>query len=163
MAKDKKPDELLDEAEEISALEATDPKALFSPKELEEIKAEARKNLLALKKKAERTRLLDAETKRLRDEEGLVTGGPDDELVDIVIDLPPFAADIRVNLRPYQHNHSYRVPRHIARSLREIMYRAWRHEELEIQGKKLHQFYQKPRDTVVSAISGVQNAPRAAG
>lgn len=58
------------------------------------------------------------------------------EMVEILIDLPPQAADIRVDGRVFQHNGRYKVREDQAISLQEIMYRAWSHYR-EVKGEKL--------------------------
>ncbi len=94
----------------------------------------------------------------IRREEGMITDSPADEVVTITIDLPEFSPGIVVNGRPYWHGHTYPVPRHVADSLREIMARANRHQELEIEGRKLGEFYRRPHHTTIGR-AGVQNAP----
>ena len=132
---------------------------VLSNAEVEEIRLEARAKLEKERQAAARKALLQEETERLRMEEGLVTGGEADEMVDITIVLAQHSDRLLVNMRPYWHGHTYRVPRHVANSFREMMYRGERHEN-EIRGNSLATFYQKNRDTTLSPVKGVRNSPR---
>lgn len=126
-------------AEELWEETADTP--ILSAKEIEEIKAEAKKKILAERKSAEKKKILEQETQRLKNEEGLVTGDSfKDEMVTVTIDLAPFSPSININGRPYWHGKTYNVARHVADTLREQMYRTWQHQN-EIDGKSLSEFY----------------------
>lgn len=133
--------------------------ALLSNAEVEEIRAEARAKLEKERIAAAKKALLAEETERLRMEEGLVTGGPGDEMVDITIVLAQHSDRLLVNMKPYWHGRTYRVPRHVANSFREMMYRGERHES-EIKGNSMASFYQNARETKLSPVKGSTNAPR---
>lgn len=125
--------------EEVEGVDAP----LFSAKELEAIKAQAKAEVIADKKAAAKKDMLAAEKKRLQREEGLTTGNSHmDEIVNVTIDLAPYADSIRVNGTPYWHGHSYPVPRHIAVSLQETMFQTWKHQGT-IKGESLSEFYAK--------------------
>lgn len=114
---------------------------ILSEKEIAAIKAEAKAKILAERKSAEKKKILEQETQRLKNEEGLVTGDSyKDEIVSITVDLAPFSPSININGRPYWHGRTYNVARHVADSLREQMYRTWQHQN-EIDGKSLNEFY----------------------
>lgn len=114
---------------------------LLTPAEIKTIKEKARANILKAKKKDAEEKLLAAEEQRLRNEEGLTTGSAHaDEIVSVTIDLAQFSSSIVINQRPYWHGHTYSVPRHVAETLREQMYRTWGHQA-EIDGKSRSQFY----------------------
>lgn len=116
---------------------------LFTEKELAAIKADARAEIMADKKKAAKAQLLAAEKDRLRREEGLTTGNSHaDEIVNIRIDLAPFAANVLVNGQAYWHGRMYPVPRHVANSLQETMFNTWKHQGT-IKGESLTEFYAK--------------------
>lgn len=132
---------------------------VLSNEEVVAVRAEARKKLEAERIAAAKKSLLAEETERLRMEEGMVTGGEGDEMVDITIVLAQHSDRLLVNMRPYWHGMTYRVPRHVANSFREMMYRGERHEN-EIRGNSLATFYQKNRDTTLSPVKGARNAPR---
>lgn len=102
----------------------------------------------------------DTEVERLRVEEGLTTGITDeDRIVSFTVDLPAYAANILINRRPYWHGHSYDVPIHLARTLADEQFKAWRHDD-QIDGKSITQMYAQKRNTMINARSGaVSNAP----
>jgi hypothetical protein len=70
-----------------------------------------------------------------------------------------FSDRIVVNQRAYFHSRTYRVPRHVANSLSETMWRGHRHQE-EVEGHSMTQLYQNARGTVLSPVRGTVNAPR---
>lgn len=109
-----------------------------------------------------------AELTRLREEEFVVVGGVEDELVHITIDLPEFGGALYTNMKPYYHGHTYTVARHVARDLCWRMQSMWQHQLLQIDGKKLRDTYYRNaalglgmRDTKISGTGGVTNAPPA--
>jgi hypothetical protein len=61
-------------------------------------------------------------------------GTPDEEECDITIDLPEFAADIKIDGTVYFHGYIYTVGYNLFQSLSEIMARAWNHQN-EIDGR----------------------------
>lgn len=125
--------------EEVEGVDAP----LFSAKELEAIKAQAKAEVLADKKAAAKKDMLAQEKIRLQREEGLTTGNSHmDEIVNVTIDLAPYADSIRVNGHPYWHGRSYPVPRHIAVSLQETMFQTWKHQGT-IKGESMSEFYAK--------------------
>lgn len=116
---------------------------LFTQKELDDIKAQARKEIMADKKAAAKKSMLAEEKVRLQREEGLTTGNSHaDEIVSIHIDLAPYAPSILVNGTPYWHGMTYPVPRHIAASLQDTMFMTWKHQGT-IKGEALSEFYAK--------------------
>ena len=125
--------------EEVEGVDAP----LFSAKELEAIKLQAKTEVLADKKAAAKKDMLAQEKIRLQREEGLTTGNSHmDEIVNVTIDLAPYADCIRVNGTPYWHGRSYPVARHIAVSLQETMFQTWKHQGT-IKGESLSEFYAK--------------------
>ena len=116
---------------------------LFSEKEIAEIKAKAKAEIIAAKKDALRKDMIAAEKHRLQVEEGLTTGNSYmDEIVNITIDLAPFAPSIIINGRSYWHGKNYPVARHVAMSLQETMFNTWKHQGT-IKGESLSEFYAK--------------------
>ena len=114
---------------------------LLTPAEIAKIKLEAKQEILKAKRSDLRKKLLADETQRLRVEEGLTTGNAhSDEIVNITIDLAQFAPSILINNVPYHHGRTYPVPRHVADTLRETMFRTWGHQA-EIDGKSKSAFY----------------------
>lgn len=101
-----------------------------------EAQGKARKRLEAERTKAAMKFVEDQETDRLRLEEGLVVGGIADEMVNIIVDLAEYADRIVINHKPYFHGRTYAVPRHVADSMREIMFNTFRHQN-DIDGKSI--------------------------
>lgn len=66
------------------------------------------------------------------------------EMEEVTIDLPPHAPDIRIDGRIYQPGMTYEVKSEQAATLRDIMYRAWAHEQ-EVRGQRTG-FAPKPRN-----------------
>lgn len=119
--------------------DATAP--ILTDKEIADAKAKARADIMAAKKKDAREKLIAAETKRLQTEEGLTTGNAfSDEIVNITIDLPIFCKELLINQVPYHQGRNYSVPRHVADTLRDMMFRAWEHQST-IEGKSKSEFY----------------------
>lgn len=141
-------------------LEGSNPHELTA-KDIAEAKAKALDTLQKDKRATAIKKLIADETERLKMVEGMVSGDPvADERVNITIDLPEFSANITINMEAYWHGQTYNVPRHVANTLREIQQRTWLHLH-EIEGKTLTQSKSMVRDTVLSAVSGVHNAPSA--
>lgn len=153
--------EPLDIDAQLAAAAAAEGKHdILSPKEIADAKAKARATVEKARKESAIKLLIEEETVRLQREEGLISGDPvADELVKITIDLPEHAANLTINGTPFWHTFTYEVQRHVANSLREQMARAWAHQH-EIDGKSLTQHYQMTRETVLSAVAGVRNAPQ---
>ena len=133
---------------------------VLSTVEINAAKAEARAAVDKARKAAAIKAIIADETVRLKREEGLVSGSAvNDEMVKVTIDLPEYSASIILNQEPFYHGHTYTLPRHVAASFKEIMQRAWSHQE-EIDGKTLSQSLATRRDTVLTPTF-VKNAPAA--
>ena len=123
----------------------------------------ARESVLAEKIAAAAKDVEEREKVRLKMEEGLTTGiGHQDEIVEIAIDLPPYATHILINGpmgKAYWHGQTATVPRHVADTLNEIMHNMWRHED-QTEGRSIMQMYGRRRDTRLNAKTGaLANAP----
>lgn len=130
---------------------------ILTDKQVAEAKAKARAAVDA-QRVAQAMKAVEAEeTRRLAREEGLTTGiGYLEELVSITIDLPRSSPCISLNggTRVYWHGHTYNdVPRHIANSLSETMFRCWRAEE-QADGKSTDQMLWSPRHTAINGSTG---------
>lgn len=143
----------------VSAIKGEDRiKSVLSDDEIEAVKKEARKSIEKDKKDHARKRLLAEEIAKLRVAEGV--GGVEDDMVNILIDTAIFANSITLDGKKYWHGATYTVPRHVARSLSDIMFRGKRHQAVDVKGEKLAEFYRSPRQTVINGRSGVIiNAP----
>jgi hypothetical protein len=139
---------------------AADPDApILSAEDIERIRAKARAQVAADRKKQAEAQLLAEELEKIRGKQGQLTGDPRlDELVNVMIDCGENTDRIVINGRPFFHGRQYMVPRHVADTLREIMWRTQLHEH-SITDKPLSSFYQRARNTEVSN-RGVINAPR---
>lgn len=132
---------------------------LLTKAEVEEIRAKAKADIEAARKKSAKAQFLEVEKARLLTEEGMTTGiGPQDEMVNITIDLAEYSPAIVINMRAYFHGQTYTVPRHMAETMREIMQRTHLHQN-EIDGKSRTHFYQQARATELSPVKGVSRAP----
>jgi hypothetical protein len=134
-------------------LDAEEAHPILTAEEIAEIRAEARKKVEAERRSAARAEMLEREINAARRAAGLTTGGPNDEMVNITLDLAEHSEDIKLNGCSYRHGGTYRVPRHVAETMREIMYRGWKHQN-EVDGKSLSQFYQKARPYVLNMANG---------
>ena len=151
-------EEIAELAAEIDTEERLHP--FLSNEEVREARAEAHRQIDAERRKKAKKHLIDQEKLRLEREEGFTTGdGVKDQIVKITLDLAPHSAHIVLNLKPYYHGQTYKVPRHVAETLREIQQSGWRHQN-EIEGKSLTQHYQRARTTGLSPITGVINGPK---
>lgn len=167
MAKKDEFDDIMGDApQEASGEDRLHP--ILTNADVREAQANARKKVDDDRRKAAMKDVEKRESVRLRMEEGL-TSGIDylDEMVDVTMDLPPWAPFISVNGsspgqggRVYHHNRTYSVPRHIANSLNETMYNMRRQVDRD-DGKDLAQSYARKYNTTISERTGaVQNAPR---
>lgn len=129
-------DELMGGGETRSGATLTE-ESLFTPEELADIKRDAEERVNKALREAEKERLIAKYMEERKREEGLRSGKPDlDEEVEIYVDLPEYAACLRVNNVEYWHGYKYTVPRHVANSLREMMQRAQQHQDIA-DGKDL--------------------------
>lgn len=55
---------------------------------------------------------------------------PEEEMVDVLIDLPGHAENIMINYRKFHHGHTYTVGMSQYRTLIDIQARAWEHEDV---------------------------------
>lgn len=126
---------------------------LLTKEEIAAIRAEVDKQVLEGKKKAEKERIA-----KLLLQEARAAENPQEELVMIQIELPPFAcasqngqgADIMIDgVDSYFHGRTYTVKRSRAEGLREIMQGAWRHEEIAF-GHRNPMAYFKPHNAAIS-------------
>lgn len=119
-------------------------------------RAKAEKQLAAEAMKAEEKRLFEEELEAARREAGMMTGTEDDELVNVLIDLPEpeVTSCLIINFRTYYHGYTYTVPRHVARSMAEMMFRQKFYQQHAIDGKKLKEFYRRPHNTVLNGSTG---------
>ncbi len=106
----------------------------LSADELLRIREEAKKKVdkeleahRAAEREAMMAKALDAEIVEQRKAAGLTNHL--DDMIDILIDVAPFAVDITIDGTVYQHGHWAKVERRKADTLREIMARSWDSED----------------------------------
>lgn len=131
-----------------------DPEVLLTPAQIEEIKKQARAEIMADKRGKAKQELLAAEKLRLQRDEGLTTGNRHaDEILSITIDLAPYAPYININSQCYYHGRTYQVPRHVADTLRDQMFQTWKHQN-QIDGKDAAQFYSQKHVAEMFKVAG---------
>lgn len=98
---------------------------LLNEQDLQDLRDIARQKVLDEYKDAERALVL----KRMIEEE---RGKHDkeEEMVDCLINLPGHAACVKINMKPYWHGVTYTVPISVFRTLEDIMFNAWKHEDV---------------------------------
>lgn len=125
-------------------------KALFTDKELEQIKKEARQAELDAQKKVAKEHLLDGFRRDIRQEID-----PTEELRTVQIDLAEYTDRLVLDGVTYFHGQSYQVPKRVFDVMNEVMRRTQEHEH-ETSGKSRAQF--KPRPAV-NLRPGSENVP----
>ena len=119
-------------------------------RELDEIRAKARKTVADDLKAEQKALALKQEIAQAKREAGMSGFDLKTDMVNIHVDLPEYCANakdvgaIRIDGRVYTHGFTYTVPRHQADSIRDQMYRAWLHQR-DIDGKSLAQFYERSK------------------
>lgn len=124
--------------------------SLLTPEEQESIKAEASAKVQEEAAQAARTAFLEMQIAEERKKHRLAPA--DEEIVAVTIDLPGFAQSIVLDGVRYMHGSICHVTRPVERTLREIMSRAWDHEN-EIGGANRDQ-YRAPRHTRLNGRTG---------
>lgn len=125
----------------------------------------ARKQVMEEKRQQAMAALIQAEKEKLLGKEGLRTGDPvRDQEVTITLDLAEHSDRIVLNGVTYMHGHTFKVPRHVADTLREIQARGHNHQN-EIDGKGIADRFRRPHNTVVDTRQGanygrIQSAPQ---
>jgi hypothetical protein len=104
---------------------------ILDAKDMAEIKAEAALSLRKKDRAAARKAALAKVTAELEREARLAMqrGVARRDMVDIHIDLAPYAPNIRLDGQTFEHGRTYRVPRQQYAVLSEQMQRTWQHQE----------------------------------
>ena len=143
-------------AEKMTLVEA---EGLLTEKEVEALRARAAKTLFDEKKKRAEDVLYAEMLNDARREAGMLSGDEvKDEPVSITVDVAEYTYCVSVNGRQYVHGETYTVPRHVADTIREIMFRSHAHQT-EVDGKDPFYALRQPRGTHLSGKYGVRNAP----
>ena len=118
-------------------------RGVLSQADWDDIQRQAAADLAAKKKaeaKKEAFKKVRAELERqakLADQRGI----PQRDLMDVVIDLAPYAPNIRLDGEVFEHGRTYRRPRAVAAVLYEQMQRSWEHQA-SISGKNENAYRQ---------------------
>lgn len=78
---------------------------------------------------------------------------PAPDLVEVNINLAPFANRITLDGMVFFHGGKYTVPRSVANSLVDVMSQTWRHER-EVRGEVNPNAYRRPFDSEISETRG---------
>ena len=127
---------------------------VLTAEDMAEIQAEAAAELKKEQRKSARKEMLARAKADLQREAAALAqqGGPRADMVDLTIDLAPYAADIRLDGRSYPHGKQVRVPRKVAAVLAEQMERSWKHQE-GLSGAN-ENAYRKPRMATINGRTG---------
>ena len=122
--------------------------SIIDPKRIEELRSKA-------KSKVDKERTLAAEAQLLEqfENEERQAGGLDEPLVDIYIDLAPYADRLMIDGVVYFQGATKKVRESVANVMREMMQATWRHQSI-IDGKS-ENFYRQSRAQGVAANGGV--------
>ena len=124
--------------------------SILTKEEIAKAKQIARERVEKAMKEAETERVIAAEMEKMRRAEGKRTGAPDkDETVEVTIDLAEFAAKLVINGQEYWHGYTYKVPRHVYDTMRDIMFRGHAHQAT-LDGKDLATFYGRKQAPTLS-------------
>ena len=136
---------------------AVAPAELLTKDEIEALQLEVQKEIdkeakAKAKEELKKKMLLEARVQR----------GLEEPIVPVLIDLPVYAMDIKLDNRTFLLNHTYDVRASVAAVLYEIMQKTWQHQAV-IEGRSKG-FFQKQRLTQLNGSTGaVTRAPFLAG
>ena len=140
--------------EPVIAAKPVEPESfgILTPEEIEQAKQAARTRVSADAKKDALAKITEAETRRLKQKTG---NGYKDEEVSIYIDLAPFADRIVIDNETFLQGHTYKRPRHVVESMREMIQRGWDHEA-DIKGESMRQKLGQFRTQNFDKIEGLK-------
>lgn len=115
---------------------------LLTADEVKAIRAEAAKQVHDDKRKQAKRALLEEELDKARR-----AGTPDEEELEVTIDLAGHAAFVRLDTLIYWHGYTYRVGYRTAATIRDIMARTWDHED-DVGGANRNH-HVKPRNLMI--------------
>lgn len=137
--------------------------SILTDEELAQAKATAKKRHEADLKKHAMELAVAEEMDRLDYEAQLAEGQRNNEMVTLTLDLPNLADRIVLDGRVFLHGFNHTVRRVQAETLLEMAQRLWHHQFREVEGKKLRDFYQTRRGTVLNGSGQTFNAPQRVG
>lgn len=133
---------------------------ILTDEELAQAKATAKKRHEAEQKQRAIDLAVAAEMDRLDYEMQLASGERQNEMVTLTLDLPTFADRIVLDGRIFLHGFNHTIRRVQADTLMEMAQRLWHHQFREVEGKKLRDFYQSRRGTVLNSSGQTLNPPQ---
>lgn len=140
-------------AQEVPATDAS--RSILTDVEIADAKRVARDRVEKALKEAEKERIIREEMEAFKREEGRRTGQVNlDEEVEMTVDLAEFASKLTINGVSYWHGYTYKVPRHVYDTARDIMFRGHLHQN-NLDGKDMATFY---RSKAAPVLSGRQAA-----
>ena len=105
--------------------------------------AEAQKRLDDAERKAAREKMIADSMDALRRERNALTGVIDqDEEVNITIDVAEYTDRLIIDGQQFFHGSTYKVPRHKAATLNEMMFRSYMHQA-QLDGKDPQEAYRR--------------------
>jgi hypothetical protein len=111
--------------------------------EVEEAIAEAKKRLDAAERKAARDKLIAESMDQIRRERNALTGQVDlDEEVTVTIDVAEYTDRIILDGEQFFHGQTYKLPRHKAATVNEMMFRSYMHQA-QLDGKDPQEAYRR--------------------
>lgn len=119
--------------------------SLLPPEEQEAIRAKARETIRAEQMEAASKAFLEQALKEERAKVNI--NARNEELVQVLIDLPGFAGSIKIDNREYFHGTTVTVPVSVARDMQSMMARSWEHEA-EVGGAN-RDAYRQPKHTAI--------------
>ncbi len=110
---------------------------ILTPEDMAEIKLEAAKNVRSAERKKARKAALAQATMELEREAALAAqrGQARGDMVDVHIDLAPYAPGITIDGVYYHHGTTPRMRRDVARVIQETCQRSWQHQD-SISGQR---------------------------
>jgi hypothetical protein len=122
--------------------------SIIEPKRIEELKAKA-------KAKVEKERQLAAEAQLLEEMEleERRAGGLIEPMVDITIDLAPYADRLMLDGKIFFQGQTKTVPESVASVILDMQQSTWRHQSI-VDGKS-ENFYRRSRSQGIAANGGV--------
>ncbi len=118
---------------------------ILTPEDIAEVREEAARKIRAKQRKLAKESLLATASAELEREAvaAMRRGAARGDMVDVNIDLAPYAAFIAIDGQQFYHGTMHRVARPVAKTLQEMMQRSWDHQD-SISGQK-KDFFQRER------------------
>lgn len=117
--------------------------SLLTAVEKEEIRKQARATVLAEMEQDARDEYFKTAIAEARRD-----NTPQDQIIQVVIDIAPFLPHISIDGVMYFHGYEYSVPRSRALVMYEQMQRSWQHQD-EIDGRSRFNPYRRAQNTTI--------------